>query len=1003
MPLPKNNRILFERRRKEHNIVFKDALPPSSRPINHANVFEAIDQIKRVSYQSYGNADNGRDAHNTTPWRVEAKIHARRLAGKAHDCVARNESTWRLACEPLVFSRLSSEVACKNCRKRVWRSEVEAALDSEDGPAKKLKARQQNRDRCRCPRNTRPEDEDERVGLNRIFIDRAHDLVEHPPCLAQRLPQEQRPDRIYGLRQTRNFENLLLADLPNGEYLEDKLERPPHTGLGEPMLFPFLVVEAKAGNAADDWLSICLQTAFPIYTYLNNQQGLRLATGHRSRWTSGPLVWFFMSRGEDWRLYLAYQSPLDPGASSHYAAHTTNIVQAWAGSITNRDDAIQLFLIVDYLADWARDIYRPAALTELKILSSPDAEIATTFTDTDIFSTRDITINLSSGSHWNAADDANAAFRSLDTRYGAVRHIGPIESGFLSILITADNVQTFLLSMNRSIRVFFVRKLLNVLHSANAEPDVLSIDTINAIEEAWSGCSRLGTLFNLKDTKFFTVHLVTYYLSPFWSQVREFCMISVAEDALDTLITESQLRVGHGKAKRPSYNKDKNGHAHSGIIDRVALLKNAPARHNLLACITRCAGYMDSSVELSSGRAWFKASEPLIWELISSTYKFHKRGDLEPELPFLRVSRSLDAQSGIFTNDGGPLPVHDNLVVSEDGAVLIHGGRMSSNGEYSPAKLCVYLTQTSHAQPPQPPALARIIKATFEDYDVYHTTRDNGTLNLRAEQKYRNIWNLENPYGLFFSYGYQSFTKWLRNMDMPVPTRQGSPRKPTDTGRIIFTRDHSPWHDPRLMNGGPFAEQKREFLKQLLEAEARAWTAIASQKRRQNLHCCAFCTEELGADDQDDASVDGSPNDQFPDLCEECEEDLDLFDPFGAPHWVKVILNRTLQEELEAANDSSSIIPGFPSRDYNISTPILTHSYGLLSNDIPQVSDSEIPDFDLQTDDDSQPEHSDPRERELSKSPIRSYSVTQTMAMLRQRQNQRAHENRTKKRKRADA
>ena len=105
---------------------------------------------------------------------------------------------------------------------------------------------------------------DERVGLNRLFIDRADDAVEHPPDLAQKLPQEQRPDRIYGLRQTRNFENLLLASLAEGEYVEDKLARQPHAGVGgEPLLFPFLVVEAKAGNAADDWASICLQTSFP--------------------------------------------------------------------------------------------------------------------------------------------------------------------------------------------------------------------------------------------------------------------------------------------------------------------------------------------------------------------------------------------------------------------------------------------------------------------------------------------------------------------------------------------------------------------------------------------------------------------------------------------------------------------------------------------------------------------------------------------------------------------
>lgn len=161
---------------------------------------------------------------------------------------------------------------------------------------------------------------DERVGLNKLFIYRTDDTVIHPEELRVELPQTQKPDRTYGLRQTRNFENLLFkpmgADcfikdhLENGCSIVDHLQEQPHdNGDGEPLLFPFLVVEAKAGNASDDWSSIRLQTAFPIYTYLNTQQSLRLATMQRSKWTSGPLVWFFMSKGEDWRLCLAFQTP----------------------------------------------------------------------------------------------------------------------------------------------------------------------------------------------------------------------------------------------------------------------------------------------------------------------------------------------------------------------------------------------------------------------------------------------------------------------------------------------------------------------------------------------------------------------------------------------------------------------------------------------------------------------------------------------------------------------
>lgn len=149
----------------------------------------------------------------------------------------------------------------------------------------------------------------------------------HPPELAKQLPQDQRPDRVYGLRQTRNIERLLLQKLPDGGLLEDLLPRQPHdAALGQPLLFPFLVVEAKAGNSPDDWHSIKLQTAFPIFTYLNTQQSLRFATAPKSRWIPGPLVWFFMSRGEDWRLSLAYQSEAKaPGPLSSSASSLTTV------------------------------------------------------------------------------------------------------------------------------------------------------------------------------------------------------------------------------------------------------------------------------------------------------------------------------------------------------------------------------------------------------------------------------------------------------------------------------------------------------------------------------------------------------------------------------------------------------------------------------------------------------------------------------------------------------
>jgi hypothetical protein len=40
----------------------------------------------------------------------------------------------------------------------------------------------------------------------------------------------------------------------------------------------------------------------------------------------------------------------------------------WQGSIRKEDLALQLFLVIDYICDWARDVYRPSILKCLQAI-----------------------------------------------------------------------------------------------------------------------------------------------------------------------------------------------------------------------------------------------------------------------------------------------------------------------------------------------------------------------------------------------------------------------------------------------------------------------------------------------------------------------------------------------------------------------------------------------------------------------------------------------------------
>jgi hypothetical protein len=140
--------------------------------------------------------------------------------------------------------------------------------------------------------------------------------VRHVPDVAARLGKKlQQPDSIFGLRQTRNIQNLLNdtrraqgISEPNPRQLHEELDPSPIDQplcqIGDELLYPFLVLEAKSSTADCDWYSIQLQSAFPIRTFLETQRRLQDAAKSKQ----APLVWFFANRGEDWRISVAHMT-----------------------------------------------------------------------------------------------------------------------------------------------------------------------------------------------------------------------------------------------------------------------------------------------------------------------------------------------------------------------------------------------------------------------------------------------------------------------------------------------------------------------------------------------------------------------------------------------------------------------------------------------------------------------------------------------------------------------
>ena len=237
------------------------------------------------------------------------------------------------------------------------------------------------------------------TGLNPIFSDSAEEVVEHEELVQLALAKQEHPDRIYGLQQTTSFEAALYS--PSKRHCRadgrpmlvgETVRFTPFKQFGEPLLFPFLILEAKSAMG-EDFETIQKQTAFPIRTLLQIQEDLRSECKDQVTWQGGPLLWFLSNRGEDWRVAACFVDMTD-GQTSHvspsipYALRSQvsltcdqRIFNLWNGDVSSKDGALQLRLIIDYISDWARHIYRPAILRPLQSLSGGNPGDTISFAD----------------------------------------------------------------------------------------------------------------------------------------------------------------------------------------------------------------------------------------------------------------------------------------------------------------------------------------------------------------------------------------------------------------------------------------------------------------------------------------------------------------------------------------------------------------------------------------------------------------------------------------------
>jgi hypothetical protein len=228
----------------------------------------------------------------------------------------------------------------------------------------------------------------------------------------------------------------------------------------------------------------------------------------------------------------------------------------------SKDSSLQLLLIVDYIFDWARDIYRPSILRQLKSLVTGSTFDQISLTDdSDIISMRrNISNWIQAAPSTVAGLDFKQDFGEHDiapaldhqsllripipnTKLGTLRSAALVESRVEGLFITEQNV-TKLLQLAGGEES--ARQLLNFLAKWN-ELLLLTGDDLDDLEEAWMGRSRFATESPapLTSSEFYVLIETKTFINTSWTIVRELTYLAVSKEAFEIIFTYANFKIQH--------------------------------------------------------------------------------------------------------------------------------------------------------------------------------------------------------------------------------------------------------------------------------------------------------------------------------------------------------------------------------------------------------------------------------------------------------------------------
>ncbi|RFU27659.1 hypothetical protein B7463_g8657, partial [Scytalidium lignicola] len=394
---------------RKYSIEFEGRIVPEKWG-KYATLFHEIRSIGNLTTKRFAEMHRLDD-----PYFLDKKITASKLVEGAWNCLRNMDSEigWRQTVESKALERFDSEVICHVCHNRRWKSQFQA-MPTDPAQAERLRRRRQERVLCECTPL-------QQSGINAndrsspMFTRRADIVLKHE-------------DIVIGLGVPESMRHYLQS--LQTAYCPYKTKN---------IAYPFLVVEAKAAENSDaSFGSIFRQTAFVIRTCLQLQQNLKEETEETEETDASHqcIVWSFAVIGEEWRLHAAVLND----------NKQVQIFDLWHGTVLFEEGALQLLLIVDYLCDWASEIYRRSimrCLTRNRLSHYPSmspsvTDISSLAGDAEFMVIRAMSLPSRSSLMPEPSNDELGSVDDSSPEFLKIRHLIQVEPAILS-----DRVDTY--------------------------------------------------------------------------------------------------------------------------------------------------------------------------------------------------------------------------------------------------------------------------------------------------------------------------------------------------------------------------------------------------------------------------------------------------------------------------------------------------------------------------------------------------------------------------------